>query len=63
MLLQLTGEPDQPLQVGDLVLTGGLSSAEYNGFVGEVKSGLIDGRYQVCRKRGRGREPNEEYQP
>ena len=54
-LLLVRAEPEVELHVGDLVLTGDLSSADYNGFVGEVKSGLIDGRYQVRQKRYRDR--------
>jgi hypothetical protein len=43
----VTGEPEASLKVGDVVLTGGLSSEEYNGLAGEVKSALVEGRYQV----------------
>jgi len=34
-------------ELGDIIMTDGLSSVEYNGLMGEVKSVLTDGRHQV----------------
>jgi hypothetical protein len=41
------GGSSHNLQVGDTVLASGLTATQYNGLIGEVRSALTEGRYQV----------------
>jgi hypothetical protein len=55
--------PRSSFQVGDVVVASGLTATQYNGLVGEVRSALMEGRYQVELRLNDGSKKNIRIKP